>query len=468
MEFRPRFLLEGIPLVVAGFAWLAVAFASGLIGFVCAAIPGSLLVASGGALTLFAGDRRILHFGAVGGVFGAVFALFGLPFLGFGVAGVLLLLSLGAALASGYASLRLEVPAVGVPEAVPSKLLAAKVAVDEAFMAHLQLSLRLPTLQCLTRMRREVHEALDLHADRGWSADPLSFHREPPTLENPVIQTRRTRGRDFEHLVFDSGFEPRPEEPGRERWLGFEPLRKGHAYVMRHEGEPRPWLVCINGYRMGFPFVDFQAFDPKRYHEELGLNLLIPVLPLHGPRRIGAQSGDALFDGELVDTVHVEAQAVWDIRRLVGWIRHEGATGVGVTGLSLGGYNAALLASVEPDLDCAIAGIPLADLSSIFWHHGSDGLRQDLERAELNQQDLARLFGVVSPLALKPRLASEACSIFGGIADRIVPPAQIAALIDHWQPGRVAWYAGTHLSFGMEPMVKSVVRETIQEFLPQP
>ena len=119
MEFRPRFLLEGIPLVVAGFAWLAVAFASGLIGFVCAAIPGSLLVASGGALTLFAGDRRILHFGAVGGVVGAVFALFGLPFLGFGVAGVLLLLSLGAALASGYASLRLEVPAVGVPRRFP-------------------------------------------------------------------------------------------------------------------------------------------------------------------------------------------------------------------------------------------------------------------------------------------------------------------------------------------------------------
>jgi esterase/lipase len=38
---------------------------------------------------------------------------------------------------------------------------------------------------------------------------------------------------------------------------------------------------------------------------------------------------------------------MWDIRRILHWIRAQGAPSVGVHGVSLGGYQTALLAALE-------------------------------------------------------------------------------------------------------------------------
>ena len=467
MSNRRLLTPEGIPPLVAGLAWLGVATSSGFVGFAFAGFPGCILTGSGVALTLWAGDRRILHYAAGAGFVGVVFALFGVFAYGIGVSLALAVLSAAASVSAGWASLRLEPTAEGVPSAKPGLGLATKVALDEAVMCHLQLSLKLPGFDRINRIEGELREALDLYADEGWLADPLSYHREPPPLTTPGVGRGRVRGADYEHLQFPSEFEPRVGEPGRDRWLGHDPLRTAHAWVMRHPGPPRPWLVCVNGYRMGHPFADFSAFDSRVYFDRLGLNMAIPVLPLHGPRRIGRQSGDYFFDGEFVDTVHAEAQAVWDIRRLLSWIDQQGAPAVGVYGLSLGGYNASLLASVAPGLSCAIAGIPLTDMSAIIWHHGSLLMQRDLERVGLAQEDVRQLLSVVSPLVLAPRLPAEACTIFGGLADRIVPPAQVQALAEHWKVGRMTWYAGGHLSFLFESSVREVIEETLLEPLPR-
>ncbi|PRC54846.1 hypothetical protein C6A85_46685, partial [Mycobacterium sp. ITM-2017-0098] len=83
----------------------------------------------------------------------------------------------------------------------------------------------------------------------------------------------------------------------------------------------------------------------------------------HGPRSKGLPKG-AVFPGEnVLDDVHATAQAVWDVRSLIDWIRRQqpGAA-VGVYGLSLGGYVAALVASLEDELTCAVLGVPVADL----------------------------------------------------------------------------------------------------------
>ena len=465
MSDRPVFVTEGLVPLAAGLAWLSVAFASGPLGFVFAGLPGLLLTGSGVALTLFAGDRRILHFAAAGGVVGLLFSLPALAFSGILVGLVLGLASAASALAAGFASLRLEPPGERVPPPDSGVALVAKVALDEAFMAHLQLSLKLPSGERLVRMIDDVRSARALFAERGFLADPLSYHRDPPPLRNPQIRRRQVRGVEFEHVEFSSEFEPREDEPGRDRWMGLAPMRTAHAWVLRHSGKPRPWLVCINGYRMGFPLADLRVFDTRLYHESMGFNLLMPVLPLHGPRKVGHQSGDRFFDGEFIDTVHAEAQAMWDIRRLLSWVREQGAPKIGVFGLSLGGYNASLLASVEPGLACAIAGIPLTDIGSIFWHHGSLLLQRDMERAGFDREELSDLLSVVSPLVLSPRVEASACTVFGGIADRIVPASQVQDLAEHWKAGRVVWFQGAHLSFMFEPAVRDAVAQTLGENL---
>ncbi|EUA88297.1 hypothetical protein I551_5224 [Mycobacterium ulcerans str. Harvey] len=46
---------------------------------------------------------------------------------------------------------------------------------------------------------------------------------------------------------------------------------------------------------------------------------------------------------------------------------------IGINGLSLGGYIASLVASLEDDLTCAILGVPVADLVDLLGRHSGFG-----------------------------------------------------------------------------------------------
>ena len=109
-----------------------------------------------------------------------------------------------------------------------------------------------------------------MYRDRGLLEKPESYHRTPPPLAEVDLRPGRVRGIDYEHLRFESGYEPHEGEPGRDRWLSYAPPRTGHAWVKRHAGAERPWLICIHGYQMGSPLVDFGAFRPEWLHHRLG------------------------------------------------------------------------------------------------------------------------------------------------------------------------------------------------------
>jgi hypothetical protein len=339
---------------------------------------------------------------------------------------------------------------------------------DELFFMSEVISARLAPAADVGRVAAEVEAGLRLYEQRGWLDDATGYHTEPPPLAGWSFRPQRRawipglRNLSFEHLACPSDYEPHPEEPGRERWLSYTPMRTAHAWLLRHAGPPRPWLVCVHAYRMGFPLANVVAFPIDWLHRDLGLNLAFPVLPLHGPRKIGRRTGDGVFSGEILDTIHMQAQAVWDIRRLIGWLRTQGAPAVGVYGLSLGGYTTALLAGLEPHLDCVVAGVPHADYADLaHWNlqplilRLADGLRIDWNA-------LGRLFRVVSPLAVTPRLPREQRFLFAACADRLVPPAHARDLWLHWECPRATWYEGSHVSFGWEADVHSLLDEAFR------
>jgi hypothetical protein len=167
-----------------------------------------------------------------------------------------------------------------------------------------------------------------------------------------------------------------------------------------------------------------------------------------------------------MDLLHAEAQSMWDLRRILGWIRSQGAEGVGVYGLSLGGYNTALLAGLESDLACVISGIPATDFADLTWRHGSPRDIREAEETGVNREEVSRLLSVVSPLALEPRVPPEARFIFAGTADRLAPPDHARALWDHWGQPRIAWYPGTHLSFRRETQVRRLLDEAFGRLQP--
>jgi dienelactone hydrolase len=460
----PRFHPEAAIPLAAGLTWLWCASSFGVVGFLFSVIPGCLLVAAGVGMLLWAGDLRIPQFAATGGLLGVPLALPAIFVAGPATAALLVALSAVSFVVAGRISLRQEPHHDDVPEPVPSLGLYAQVAADDALLSSMQVRLDVRTGEEWHRISREALDAAEMYEARGWLEKPVDYHRAPPPLETPDLRPKVMRRRAYEHMTFDSGYEPWDGEPGRERWLSFEANRTAHAWVLRHEGAPRPWLVCLHGYQMGMAGIDLLAFEPRHFHERLGLNLVIPVLPLHGARAV-KRSGDRFLGGDPMDSVHAEAQAMWDLRRILSWVRAQEAPAVGALGYSLGGYQAALLSCFDEDLACVVAGIPLTDIARAVWRHAPMLHLLHAEREGIVRDHMAEVLRVVSPLVLKPRVPKERRFLFGGVADQLVTPDQVRDLWLHWERPRIEWYQGAHITFRSHPRVRRMVNEALSNLL---
>ncbi len=446
----------------AGYLWLSAAEGLGGVASVPVWILGAAFVAVGFSYLFWPGDRRVGEIGALTGLLGLIVSL---PY-GFALGWVGFIALFGAALAStwsaGRMAIQLEPHVEGVPTPEPTLSLAAKVAVDELILGFEHFNSAGFALDgTLERVIGEIRETRSRFERNGLLEKPETYHRAPPELIDPEIRRTEVRGHRVEVLRFESGYAPAEGEPGRARWMGYAPCRDGWAYVLRHRGPARSWLICTNGYRMGFAAVDVALFE--RFFVENGLNVLIPVLPLHGSRRLGWHSGSGFLGIDIIDTMHAGAQAIWDMRRLLSWVRAQGAPSVGAFGLSLGGYTTALFASVAEELACVIAGIPLADIPRVCRRHGAPHQMRYAEFLGYDAEQIDEIMRVVSPLVLEPKVAQSSRLIFGANADRIVPPDQVRDLWRHWEEPEIVWYAGSHISFLRERDVWSAVDRTLHD-----
>ena len=351
----------------------------------------------------------------------------------------------------------------GVANARASWTVGLKAACDEVFfLSEVVAGAPLAFLET-PRLAAEAHDAVEQFAVRGWLEFPATYHRAPPPLTDPTIESiTAVPGLSYEHVAFESGYTPWDDEVGRERWLAYAANRTAHARVFRHPGAPRPWIMCIPGYRMGRIAVDIVGFQVAWLFGRLGLNVIIPVLPFHGPRRVGRRGGDGYMTGDFIDTIHAQAQTLWDLRRLLSWVRAQDAPAVGVYGVSLGGLTTAMLASLEADLDCVVAGMPPACFAGLMQDNSPPLVQRLIEYAGFPWDVVKQLLRVVSPLAVAPCVAHERRFLFAGIADSLAPRSQALALWRHWGRSRLAWYPGSHSSFMLEPAVRELLLEAFR------
>ena len=337
-----------------------------------------------------------------------------------------------------------------LPTARPTLALATHALRDELVLAGLLWRRPLSDSAAYEQINSEVLEAVEFYGDRGWLDKPQDFFTAPPAPAEVAVRSFTNRNRTHERVTFDSGYAPHPGEPGAERWMSYTANNRDYALMLRHKndgpGEPRPWMVCVHGTEMGRAGLDLTLFRAWHLHEDFGLNVILPVLPMHGPRGRRLPKG-AVFPGEnVLDDVHGTAQAVWDVRRLIAWIRSEqpGAR-IGLNSISLGGYIAALVASLDEDLTCAILGVPPSNLVELLGRHS--GLPKDDPR--WRTLELAKPIGrMVSPLSLEPKVPPEGRIIYAGVADRIVHPRQqVMQLCEHWGRPDIGWYHGGHTGF---------------------
>jgi hypothetical protein len=348
-----------------------------------------------------------------------------------------------------------------LPIARPTLALAAQAFRDEIVLKGLRARRPVSKPEVFERIAGEVAAGLEFYGDRGWLEKPKGFFAKPPRLSEVTVRKVKDRRRSFYRIFFDSGYAPHRGEPGAQRWVEYTANSREYALLLRHP-EPRPWLVCVHGTEMGRAQIDLALFRSWKLHDELGLNVVMPVLPMHGPRARGLPKG-SIFPGEdVLDNVHATAQAVWDIRRLLSWIRmQEPESPIGLNSLSLGGYIASLVASLEKGLTCAILGVPVADLVEVLARHS--GLAEDDPRR--HTMEMAAPIGrMTSPLSLTPLVPMPGRFIYAGIADRVVHPReQVTRLWEHWGKPEIVWYPGGHTGFFRSRPVQRFVWNALQQ-----
>src|ERR1019366_400610 len=251
-------------------------------------------------------------------------------------------------------------------------------------------------------------------------------------------------------------------------WMGHEANQTVHASVSRVPGRHhRSWLVCAHGLGMGNnPAMDLRAFRASQLARR-GINVVVPVLPLHGPRASGRARGEDLMTIDLVDSMHGMAQATSDLRRIIRWLREsQGAETVGLIGYSLGALVAALVAATEDDLACVIAGVPVVDLPNLYRRHSPPDIARLADAHGVLGQAADDAHRVVSPLAMDCKVPFEHRYVFGGLADRLSTFGQARKLWLHWGRPSLATYAGGHVGFFFSGAVRQFVDDAMTSSFP--
>ena len=105
------------------------------------------------------------------------------------------------------------------------------------------------------------------------------------------------------------------------------------------------------------------------------------------------------------------------------------------------------------------------DFTRLMWRHGANLDIMMLESRGLEVGAVEDVLRVVSPLALEPKVPHERRFLFGGTADRLVPPDQVRDLWAHWDKPKIRWYQGAHVTFQLDARVRQMVKRVLSERL---
>jgi pimeloyl-ACP methyl ester carboxylesterase len=233
----------------------------------------------------------------------------------------------------------------------------------------------------------------------------------------------------------------------RKTWSAFTSNNIVHAQHWRHGDGPRPTLCVIHGF-MGSSYLLNGVFFSLPWYYRSGYDVLLYTLPFHGRRteRLTHYSGFGYFAYGLGGFAESMAQAVHDFRSIVDYLRDTGVQRVALTGISLGGYTSALLASVEDRLEAVIPNCPVVIPAKLFdeWFPASVMVKLGLRLANINRDEFNAGISYHCPLNYAPAIPKDRRMIITGLGDRLAPPDQAVKLWEHWDRCALHWFPGSH------------------------
>ncbi|OBI97714.1 peptidase [Mycobacterium alsense] len=295
-------------------------------------------------------------------------------------------------------------------------------------------------------------DSLRFYADLGAERDPAKSFPQP--TEPPEVSSRPANRLaewiahgTVDNISFPSSF--RAINPAlRTRWSAWKSNNVVHAQHWRHDDGPHPTLCVIHGF-MGSSYLANGRFFTLPWYYRSGYDVLMYTLPFHGPRaeRCSPFSGFGYFAGGLSGFAEAMAQAVHDFRSIVDYLRHTGVERIALTGISLGGYTSALVASVDDRLDAVIPNCPVVTPATMFdeWFPANKLMRLGLRMSNIGRDELLAGLSYHCPLNYRPLVDRDRRMIITGLGDRMAPPGQAAMLWEHWDRCALHWFPGSHV-----------------------
>lgn len=303
-----------------------------------------------------------------------------------------------------------------------------------------------PSLVELDRDNRDYYKQL------AAAGDPHAFYQRPARgvvmqRHRPGILDYRPRTGHVDVLSFESAF--KAVNPAmREHYRRFERNRTAWAEHWQHGDRPRPTLIVIHGFTAD-PYWINSRFLALPWFYEQGYDILLVTLPFHGRRqeKTSPYSGHGWFSHGFSHMNETMAHAIHDIRVFMDYLEDTGVTKMGVTGISLGGYTTALLASVEERLSCAIPNVPVVSIMDIVleWMPASWIARIGMKMGGISVTEARHSVAIQSALSFKPAIPHKHLMLIAGAGDRFAPPKHTHLLWEHWKRCRLHWFPGNHL-----------------------
>ena len=308
-----------------------------------------------------------------------------------------------------------------------------------------------PILATRAGIARE-RERLRFYAEYADRANPDEVFVRPPAgvfvrEERPGwcgVSTVRVPSR---RLSFESPFTPLHPDL-TESYARHGRNRRAHALHLVHEDGPRPTIVFLHGFALDAYTVNAWAFSLPWLHAK-GWNVLLVTLPFHGARAEWWHpfSGYGSFADGLAHANEAMLQSVSDVRVWIDYLFAHGAPTVGVSGLSLGGYLTAVLASVDERLAFAIPNSPVVlpiDMA-MEWQPTGGLLRLAMAREDVTLAELRHATALHGPLTYPPKLTGDRLMVIGGAGDRFTSPRFVHLLHKHWAGSHLHWFPGNHV-----------------------
>ncbi|MDD4866828.1 MAG: prolyl oligopeptidase family serine peptidase, partial [Mycobacterium sp.] len=295
-------------------------------------------------------------------------------------------------------------------------------------------------------------KSLGFYAELAAERDPaMSF---PAPTDVPRVSRRPARpvaewvaGGRVDNIWFPSSFTA-VNPAMRARWAALRSNNVVHAQHWRHRDGPRPTLCVIHGF-MGSSYLVNGRFFTLPWYYRSGYDVLMYTLPFHGPRaeKFSPFGGFGYFSRSLSGFAEAVAQAVHDFRSTVDYLRHTGVERIALTGISLGGYTSALVASVDDRLQAVIPNCPIVTPATMLdtWFPANKLVGLGLRLSRIDRDRLTAALAYHSPLTYRPLVPKERRMLIAGLGDRMAPPEQAIMLWEHWDRCALHWFPGSHV-----------------------